>query len=117
MGQSNNFDYLGEQNLLEIIESKSSEFPAELADSISTMKSTTSDDVDRDDKPSPPPLYVPSPHKMHKPRVTGKSNEKLRICTKKVALYTLQPTRLNNSGSSNPLKGKLTNCHATGCER
>lgn len=40
-----------------------------------------------------------------------------RHCTKTVDLYVLQPSRLNNSGNFNPLKGKLTNCHITGCER
>lgn len=42
---------------------------------------------------------------------------KLRSCEKKTDLYILQPDRLNTSGQSNPLKGKLTNCHDTGCER
>ncbi|XP_018057604.1 PREDICTED: voltage-dependent calcium channel subunit alpha-2/delta-3 [Atta colombica] len=42
---------------------------------------------------------------------------KLRACEKKTDLYILQPERLNTSGQSNPLKGKLTNCHITGCER
>ncbi|KAK2576412.1 hypothetical protein KPH14_005750 [Odynerus spinipes] len=42
---------------------------------------------------------------------------KLRSCEKKTDLYILQPERLNTSGQSNPLKGKLTNCHVTGCER
>ncbi|XP_015113118.1 voltage-dependent calcium channel subunit alpha-2/delta-3 isoform X1 [Diachasma alloeum] len=42
---------------------------------------------------------------------------KLRTCEKKTDLYILQPERLNTSGQSNPLKGKLTNCHVTGCER
>lgn len=41
----------------------------------------------------------------------------VRPCDKKVDLYILQPERLNTSGQSNPLKGKLTNCHVTGCER
>lgn len=41
----------------------------------------------------------------------------LRSCEKKTDLYILQPERLNTSGQSNPLKGKLTNCHDTGCER
>lgn len=36
-----------------------------------------------------------------------------RRCDRKVNLYTLQPDKLNN----NPLKGKLTNCHNSGCER
>ncbi|XP_016908841.1 voltage-dependent calcium channel subunit alpha-2/delta-3 isoform X4 [Apis cerana] len=42
---------------------------------------------------------------------------RLRSCEKKTDLYILQPERLNTSGQSNPLKGKLTNCHDTGCER
>ncbi|KAK9297490.1 hypothetical protein QLX08_008887 [Tetragonisca angustula] len=42
---------------------------------------------------------------------------KWRCCEKKTDLYILQPDRLNTSGQSNPLKGKLTNCHDTGCER
>ncbi|XP_066248277.1 voltage-dependent calcium channel subunit alpha-2/delta-3 [Euwallacea similis] len=40
-----------------------------------------------------------------------------RPCDRKVDLYALQAERLNTSGQSNPLKGKLTNCHVTGCER
>lgn len=40
-----------------------------------------------------------------------------RPCDKRVDLYILQPDRLNTSGLFNPLKGKLTNCHSTGCER
>ncbi|XP_023289620.1 voltage-dependent calcium channel subunit alpha-2/delta-3 isoform X2 [Orussus abietinus] len=42
---------------------------------------------------------------------------RLSSCEKKTDLYILQPERLNTSGQSNPLKGKLTNCHVTGCER
>ncbi|KAG5895094.1 hypothetical protein JTB14_023267 [Gonioctena quinquepunctata] len=41
----------------------------------------------------------------------------VRPCDRKVDLYTLQPEKLNTSGQSNPLKGKLTNCHNSGCER
>lgn len=37
-----------------------------------------------------------------------------RPCDLKTDLFVLQPERLN---SSTPLKGKLTNCHASGCER
>lgn len=37
-----------------------------------------------------------------------------RPCDLKTDLYILQPERLN---SSTPLKGKLTNCHSSGCER
>ncbi|XP_071455009.1 voltage-dependent calcium channel subunit alpha-2/delta-3 isoform X2 [Hetaerina americana] len=40
-----------------------------------------------------------------------------RPCNKRTDLYILQPERLNTSGLFNPLKGKLTNCHVTGCER
>lgn len=40
-----------------------------------------------------------------------------RPCDKRVYLYNLQPDRLNTSGIFNPLKGKLTNCHSSGCER
>lgn len=55
---------------------------------------------------TPPPVkYVPSNGTVPRP------------CEKKVYLYNLQPERLNTSGMSNPLKGKLTNCHASGCER
>ncbi|KAL7299673.1 hypothetical protein TKK_0007430 [Trichogramma kaykai] len=42
---------------------------------------------------------------------------KLRFCEKHTDLYVLQPDRLNASGQGNPLKGKLTNCHMSGCER
>ncbi|XP_018325617.1 voltage-dependent calcium channel subunit alpha-2/delta-3 isoform X2 [Agrilus planipennis] len=41
----------------------------------------------------------------------------VKRCDRKVDLYNLQPARLNTSGMSNPLKGKLTNCHSSGCER
>lgn len=41
----------------------------------------------------------------------------IRLCDHKVDLYVLQPDKLNSSGQNNPLKGKLTNCHYTGCER
>ncbi|XP_050524029.1 voltage-dependent calcium channel subunit alpha-2/delta-3 isoform X2 [Daktulosphaira vitifoliae] len=74
---------------------------------------------DYGDLPPHPPLYVPNiknndyfnpTHNHTLPGVT-------RTCKKTVDLYVLQPSRLNMSGSFNPLKGKLTNCHATGCER
>lgn len=38
----------------------------------------------------------------------------VRACDKRTDLYVLQADRLN---MSQPLKGKLTNCHVTGCER
>lgn len=56
---------------------------------------------------SPPTTRATSSHYLRK----------LRSCEKKTDLYILQPERLNTSGQSNPLKGKLTNCHVTGCER
>jgi hypothetical protein len=56
-----------------------------------------------------PPITPMSPHV---------NNRTLpRPCDKRVDLYILQPDRLNTSGQFNPLKGKLTNCHVTGCER
>ncbi|KAG8235605.1 hypothetical protein J437_LFUL014649, partial [Ladona fulva] len=47
----------------------------------------------------------------------GPSSSDARPCNKRTDLYILQPERLNTSGLFNPLKGKLTNCHVTGCER
>lgn len=61
----------------------------------------------------PPPRAIPPPVMRAPPH----NRTRARPCTKRVDLYILQPGRLNNSGSFNPLKGKLTNCHATGCER
>lgn len=49
----------------------------------------------------PTPRFVPNQHNS-------------RPCDLKTDLYILQPERLN---SSTPLKGKLTNCHSSGCER
>uniref|UniRef100_A0A336LYX8 CSON005615 protein n=1 Tax=Culicoides sonorensis TaxID=179676 RepID=A0A336LYX8_CULSO len=40
-----------------------------------------------------------------------------RSCDLTTDLYLLQPERLNQGGQNNPLKGKLTNCHQSGCER
>lgn len=57
---------------------------------------------------SPGTTRATSPHHLR---------TRLRSCEKKTDLYILQPERLNTSGQSNPLKGKLTNCHDTGCER
>lgn len=48
---------------------------------------------------------------------TSAQYHKFRACEKRTDLYILQPERLNTSGQSNPLKGKLTNCHQSGCER
>lgn len=38
----------------------------------------------------------------------------VRPCDTSAELFTLQSTRLN---AAQPLKGKLTNCHNSGCER
>ncbi|XP_059617030.1 voltage-dependent calcium channel subunit alpha-2/delta-3 isoform X2 [Phlebotomus argentipes] len=61
----------------------------------------------------PPPRPVTPPPG---PRVIPDPNH-ARPCDLKTDLYILQPDRLNSSGQSNPLKGKLTNCHSSGCER
>nr|CAD7588141.1 unnamed protein product [Timema genevievae] len=62
-----------------------------------------------------PPQPRPYPSPASSP--VGYNRTHPRPCDKKVDLYILQPERLNTSGQSNPLKGKLTNCHVTGCER
>lgn len=84
-----------------------------------------------------PPLYVPSPNRVQRqttpqtpvltssesaepPRLPSQalpSTSISRSCTKATTLYVLQAHRLNISGQGNPLKGKLTNCHYSGCER
>lgn len=68
---------------------------------------------------SPPPVAAATPAAPETTRATSAHypQRKLRSCEKKTDLYILQPERLNTSGQSNPLKGKLTNCHVTGCER
>jgi len=74
---------------------------------------------DYKDMPTHPPLYVPSMKNAEyfSPLYNRTQPGVTRTCRKAVDLYVLQPNRLNMSGSFNPLKGKLTNCHATGCER
>lgn len=74
---------------------------------------------DYKDMPPHPPLYVPSMKNAEyfNPVYNRTQPGVTRTCRKAVDLYVLQPNRLNMSGSFNPLKGKLTNCHATGCER
>ncbi|XP_046806243.1 voltage-dependent calcium channel subunit alpha-2/delta-4 isoform X1 [Lucilia cuprina] len=62
---------------------------------------------------------TPAP-KQHKPHVGPRSNpdpNNARRCDLRTDLYMLQPERLNQGGQNNPLKGKLTNCHVSGCER
>ena len=107
----------GNGDLYTVVATESTDASTSTA-SRSTVSSTTTTEEPEIEKemPSPPPLYVPSLHKVRRQRLP-QSNVKLKTCTKKVSLYTLQPAKLNNTGLSNPLKGKLTNCHATGCER
>lgn len=62
---------------------------------------------------APVPAAPPATHATS----TQYPPHKLRSCEKKTDLYILQPERLNTSGLSYPLKGKLTNCHVTRCER
>lgn len=81
--------------------------------------SSSSSGNDYKDMPPHPPLYVPSMKNAEyfSPAYNRTQPGVTRTCRKAVDLYVLQPNRLNMSGSFNPLKGKLTNCHATGCER
>lgn len=67
----------------------------------------------------PPTITAATPASPGTTRATSAHHlrTRLRSCEKKTDLYILQPERLNTSGQSNPLKGKLTNCHDTGCER
>nr|XP_031849146.1 voltage-dependent calcium channel subunit alpha-2/delta-3 isoform X2 [Nomia melanderi] len=69
--------------------------------------------------PRLPSVAAASPASPGSTRATSAyyPQRKLRTCEKKTDLYILQPERLNTSGLSDPLKGKLTNCHVTGCER
>lgn len=64
----------------------------------------------------PPPPAPPPQQPIPGPRVTADLRH-ARTCDLKTDLYILQPDRLNATGQSNPLKGKLTNCHSSGCER
>ncbi|BES90285.1 Calcium channel [Nesidiocoris tenuis] len=68
-----------------------------------------------DEQRLPPTQATKPPTIMY--RVPPNGSFHARPCNKKVDLYVLQPDRLNSSGLNNPLKGKLTNCHVTGCER
>ncbi|XP_058802491.1 voltage-dependent calcium channel subunit alpha-2/delta-3 isoform X2 [Phymastichus coffea] len=73
------------------------------------------DDVTIENDNGPPPMVqqaTPPPSTSHS-TTTNIPTHKLRTCEKKTDLYILQPERLNTQ----PLKGKLTNCHSSGCER
>ncbi|KAJ8982828.1 hypothetical protein NQ317_010449 [Molorchus minor] len=76
---------------------------------------------DQDPIISPPsntysPSFIP-PYESDPMEGVDMGQYGIRPCDRKVDLYILQPDRLNTSGQNNPLKGKLTNCHITGCER
>ncbi|KAF4522689.1 hypothetical protein B566_EDAN012706 [Ephemera danica] len=66
--------------------------------------------------PTAPPTVLSAPPTRHASTSVPLSGP-ARPCEKRVDLYALQADRLNTSGAFNPLKGKLTNCHVTGCER
>jgi hypothetical protein len=66
--------------------------------------------------PTAPPTVLSAPPTRHTSTSIPFSGP-ARPCEKRVDLYALQADRLNTSGAFNPLKGKLTNCHVTGCER
>ena len=40
-----------------------------------------------------------------------------RPCDKQVTLYELNEDRFDRDGDTEPIKGKLTNCHSSECER
>ncbi|KRJ98676.1 voltage-dependent calcium channel subunit alpha-2/delta-3 isoform X1 [Drosophila yakuba] len=64
--------------------------------------------------------YTTPPPRQHKPHVGPRFSpdpHNARRCDLRTDLYMLQPDRLNQGGQNNPLKGKLTNCHVSGCER
>ncbi|EDV99049.1 GH13254 [Drosophila grimshawi] len=64
--------------------------------------------------------YTTPPPKQHKPHSGPRfmaDPQNARRCDLRTDLYMLQPERLNQGGQNNPLKGKLTNCHVSGCER
>ncbi|XP_034240269.1 voltage-dependent calcium channel subunit alpha-2/delta-4 [Thrips palmi] len=81
------------------------------------MVSTSDDEMlVRADEPDVLPPAEDAPAAPPQPTAAVNTSRQ-RPCDKRVDLYVLQPDRLNASGTANPLKGKLTNCHATGCER
>ncbi|XP_023166211.2 voltage-dependent calcium channel subunit alpha-2/delta-3 isoform X1 [Drosophila hydei] len=64
--------------------------------------------------------YTTPPPKQHRPHSGPRfapDPQNARRCDLRTDLYMLQPERLNQGGQNNPLKGKLTNCHVSGCER
>lgn len=88
-----------------------------------------SDDVERDrgtyeiiidglgtteDKNHEDPAGLPVPGPAREPPREAVRSAAVRPCDTSAELFTLQSTRLT---AAQPLKGKLTNCHNSGCER
>lgn len=74
----------------------------------------------KDFVPEPPlsnPSFITPPIESDPMEGVDMTQFGVRLCDRKVDLYVLQPDKLNITGQSNPLKGKLTNCHYSGCER
>lgn len=102
---------------------KKSVFSSDMMDSYSEYEYPTGEDGIEDHVPIAAPPAASNPTSFTPPfesdPLDGVEMEQfgIRPCDKKVDLYILQPERLTFSGQSSPLKGKLTNCHVTGCER
>lgn len=62
----------------------------------------------------PPPVGLPAPGPAREPPREAVRSAAVRPCDTSAELFTLQSTRLD---TAQPLKGKLTNCHNSGCER
>lgn len=78
---------------------------------------TSGDELGEQHPVQPPPVDFVPPFESDPLEGVDLGQWGTRPCDRKVELYALQPERLNTSGQNNPLKGKLTNCHVTGCER
>lgn len=57
---------------------------------------------------------LPIPGPAREPPREAVRSAAVRPCDTSAELFTLQSSRLN---AAQPLKGKLTNCHNSGCER
>lgn len=87
------------------------EYDDEVVEPIDNVEQTT-EHSEQEEKSQNTPKSTPSPA-THSAKVVHDSSY-TRPCDLKTDLFVLQPDRLN---SSTPLKGKLTNCHSSGCER
>lgn len=70
----------------------------------------------QDNRPNGPPVApLPAGAATHRsPTREATRSAAVRPCDTSAELFTLQSARLN---AAQPLKGKLTNCHNSGCER